>query len=203
MKKKNKAADKKKNLRLALAAIVLAFILVITISIYLRPGNSPKAKDEPITEVSSSVAKNLTNNDDLFFSTRKRTKKENLKRRKVFKNLSSQMKNMSPDTKRSLSRKIIKLQIARLRKKTSKMNEEQKLKYINALRDTIRNDFKTMSKKDTSGVKKKMRSEKGKKEVNDALGTYYNEISANDRKLYDPLVMDMIGGLNAVVNSKK
>lgn len=202
MRRKNNAADKKKKLRLSLVAIVLLFTAVIAMSIYSRPNTASAFKDEPITEVSSSIADELTNDDDLFFSNRKRTKKENARRRRIFNDLSRQMKNMSPDTKRNLTRKIIKHQIAKLRRKTDKMSEPEKIRYINKIRETIRNDFKTMSKKDSRGIKKKMASEKGKREVNDALNTYYNEMSSNDRKLYDPLVMDMIGGINEVVNQK-
>jgi hypothetical protein len=202
MKKKNNAAGKKKNLRVALAAIVVAFVAIIATSIYLRPDTAAKTNDDNITEVSESLAKNLTGDDGLFFSTRKRSKEENRKRRKILQNLSQQMNNMSEKTKKNLTRKIIRQQITKLKEKTAKMSENQKHEYIANIRETIRHDFKTMSKRDSSKIRSKMSSSKGKKEVKDAMDTFYNEMSANDRKLYDPLVMDMISGMNQVMEAR-
>ena len=110
---------------------------------------------------------------------------------------------MSPETKKNLTRKIIRQQIVKLKEKTANMTQNQKQEYINGIRDTIRHDFKTMSKRDSTKIRKKMSTGQGKKEVNDAMDTFYNEMSANDRKLYDPLVMDMMNGVNSVVNSKQ
>jgi hypothetical protein len=191
--KQDSLSKKKRKQRFALAAICVLFAGILAYTAL-----KPESEMEQADDLKDSLLDILKRDDELFLKNQKRSPEENQRRRKALKKIRTEIKKLSPETRKKLTVQLIKSRLDQLREKTDGMSDDEKRDYINDLRKKINDKFDKMSDKERDKIKDRINSDKGKEEMRNALDTYYNSISAKDKELYDPLVMDMLENLNSL-----
>jgi hypothetical protein len=191
--KKDSLSKKKRKQKFALIAICVLFAGIIAYTML-----KPESELEQADDLKNSLLDIFKKDDAMFIDNKKRTPEERKKRREAMKEIRKEINKLSPGTRRKLTIQLVKSRLDQLRKRTKDMNDEEKREYINDLRKKLNDKFDKMSDKERNKLKDRMKSDKGKKDMEDALDTYYNNISAKDKELYDPVVMDMLENLNSL-----
>ncbi|OGV40068.1 MAG: hypothetical protein A2020_13800 [Lentisphaerae bacterium GWF2_45_14] len=189
-------AKKKKQISLLIAALFVTGLVIYGI---IRP-----SEDKEVDQIKNSIL-SLTEQEDANAANSSghilnvvRGKRSKAISQEDLDNIRNTMKELSPKTRKVITREVMRARIKRIRKATENMTEEQKQEAVQKMVDEIREKFKNMDKKSRDAAKDKMNSEEGKEEAKEALDTYYNDFTAQERQTYDPAINELLNNVNAL-----
>lgn len=108
------------------------------------------------------------------------------------------MDKLKPETRERLMTEIMRERLNQARDKVKNMNEDQKREKIAVMVSEVRERFSKFSDKEREKIKADMNSPEGKKRFKRSLDFYYTEFTSQERTLMDPLVNEIMTGLNSL-----
>ncbi|MFA6292253.1 MAG: hypothetical protein WC637_10750 [Victivallales bacterium] len=115
--------------------------------------------------------------------------------RREFRNI---MDKLKPETRERLMTEIMRERLSQAREKTKNLSDEQKREKIDSMVAEVRKGFSKLSDKEREKIKADMNSAEGKKRFKRSLDFYYTEFTSQERNLMDPLVNEIMTGLNSL-----
>jgi len=189
-------ARRKKKITLVAAA---AFITILVLYGILRPSEDKEADQLKnailaLTEQEDSAAvKDPTKLIDIV-----RGKKAKAISKEELDKIKNTMSELSPKTRAVITREVMRARIDRLRKVTANMNDDEKNKVIQQMVSDIKTKFENMNLASREATKEQLNTEKGKEEAKQAFDVYYNDLNAEERKMFAPAVNELVKNLNAL-----
>jgi hypothetical protein len=196
---KNKGNLEKTRRNKALMAVGIALFIagVFTFS-FLTRNENPNAAPEELKEMilsnetpgktASDMAKEGLN--ALVFRKPDNFSDEQMK------NISGQMEKLTPGARKKLIKEIVMVKMEKVKKQISKMSRAEKEELLETVLEKIRDRFNDMSPKEREKMKSMVTSEGGRDEMREALNTYYNDFSSEDRQAMDPVMREVFNNLN-------
>lgn len=108
------------------------------------------------------------------------------------------MEKLKPETRERLMTEIMRERLNQAREKTKNLSEGQKQEKIAVMVSEVREKFSKLSEKDREKIKSDMNSPEGKRRFKRSLDFYYTEFTSQERNLMDPLVNEIMTGLNSL-----
>lgn len=108
------------------------------------------------------------------------------------------MEKLKPETRERLMAEIMRERLSQAREKTKNLTEAQKREKIDVMVSEVRERFSKLSDKERDKIKADMNTSEGKKRFKRSLDFYYTEFTAQERDLMDPLVNEIMTGLNSL-----
>ena len=121
--------------------------------------------------------------------------KDNPEDRREFRNI---MDKLKPETRERLMTEIMRERLSQAREKTKNLSDEQKREKIDTMVSEVKKGFSKLSDKEREKIKADMNSAEGKKRFKRSLDFYYTEFTSQERSLMDPLVNEIMTGLNSL-----
>ncbi len=121
--------------------------------------------------------------------------KDDPETRREFRNI---MDKLKPETRERLMTEIMRERLSQAREKTKNLSDEQKREKIDTMVSEIRKGFSKLGDKEREKIKADMNSAEGKKRFKRSLDFYYTEFTSQERNLMDPLVNEIMTGLNSL-----
>ena len=112
--------------------------------------------------------------------------------------IKNMIKDLSPKTRKIITKEIMKERLKKIRDKTANLPQSEKEAMVKKIVDKIREKFKNMNQDSRDSLKDRMDSEKGKEEAKEALDSYYNDFTSQERQTYDPIVNEYLNNINAL-----
>ncbi|MEI6422063.1 MAG: hypothetical protein WCP55_07580 [Lentisphaerota bacterium] len=108
------------------------------------------------------------------------------------------MEKLKPETRERLMTEIMRERLSQAREKIKDMNDEQKREKIATMVSEVRERFSKLGDKEREKIKADMKTEEGKKRFKRSIDFYYTEFTSQERNLMDPLVNEIMVGLNSL-----
>jgi uncharacterized protein (UPF0305 family) len=108
------------------------------------------------------------------------------------------MDKLKPEARERLMTEIMRERLNQAREKTKNLSDEQKREKIAVMVAETRERFSKLSDKERERIKDDMNTPEGKKRFKRALDFYYTEFTSQERNMMDPLVNEIMTGLNSL-----
>lgn len=108
------------------------------------------------------------------------------------------MEKLKPETRERLMTEIMRERLNQARDKTKNLSDEQKREKIAVMVSEVRERFSKLSDKERDKIKADMNTAEGKKRFKSSLDFYYTEFTTHERNLMDPLVNEIMTGLDSL-----
>jgi len=108
------------------------------------------------------------------------------------------MDKLKPETRERLMTEIMRERLSQAREKTKNLSDEQKREKIDTMVVEVRKGFSKLGDNEREKIKADMNSAEGKKRFKRSLDFYYTEFTSQERNLMDPLVNEIMTGLNSL-----
>jgi hypothetical protein len=105
---------------------------------------------------------------------------------------------LSPESKDKLAREILEDRLNKMREKTAKMSDEEKILSVKKSVQEFRERFSKISDEERARIKERMNSAEGKEQFKRTLQFYSTEFTAKEREFLDPLVNEVLAGINSL-----
>ncbi|MFW6413900.1 MAG: hypothetical protein ACOCZS_01240 [Verrucomicrobiota bacterium] len=174
-------SGKRKKIKNFLAVIIavatLAGMIIFNI---LRPDTQEKNVDDfTSTIVSAQQGKEIS-----------QEKREHLRR---------QWERFSPETRSLIRREILRNQIRQARRETADMTREERREEIKKIAREIRKEGEKRNEERGEEIKQYLESEEGQRFVEDVWHVYNQELNAEERQDFDPLIHEMNYQINRLL----
>ena len=120
---------------------------------------------------------------------------ENPETRREFRKI---MDKLKPETRERLMTEIMRERLGQAREKIKGMSDEQKREKIGSMVADVRERFSKLGDKERDRIKAEMNTFEGKQRFKKSIDFYYTEFTSQERSLMDPLVNEILTGLNSL-----
>jgi len=103
---------------------------------------------------------------------------------------------LDPETRKRIFRDVLRARLENARERTANLSEAKKREIVQEMVKDVRARYAKMPEDKRAATKTEAESAKGKERTREALDFYFNEFSAKERELMDPLVNEMLTRLN-------
>jgi len=108
------------------------------------------------------------------------------------------MEKLKPETRERLMTEIMRERLSQAREKVKNMSDEQKREKIAVMVTEVRERFSKLGDKEREKIKADMNTAEAKKRFKRSIDFYYTEFTSQERDLMDPLVNEILTGLNSL-----
>lgn len=108
------------------------------------------------------------------------------------------MEKLKPETRERLMTEIMRERLSQAREKVKNMSDDQKREKIAVMVTEVRDRFSKLGDKDREKIKADMNTAEGKTRFKKSIDFYYTEFTSQERSLMDPLVNEILTGLNSL-----
>ncbi len=121
--------------------------------------------------------------------------KDNPETRREFRKI---LEKLKPETRERLMTEIMRERLGQAREKIKGMSEDQKREKIASMVADVRERFSKLGDKERDRIKAEMNTAEGKQRFKKSIDFYYTEFTSQERALMDPLVNEILTGLNSL-----
>ncbi len=118
---------------------------------------------------------------------------DNEESRKEFRKLIDKLK---PETRERLITEIMRQRLTEAREKMKNLNDTEKQAKVDEMVARVKEGFSKLNPEQREKIKEDMGSEEGKKRMKKSMDFYFTEFTPEERKRLDPLVNEILTGLN-------
>jgi hypothetical protein len=108
------------------------------------------------------------------------------------------MGKLKPETRERLMTEIMRERLSQAREKVKNMSDDQKREKIAVMATEVRDRFSKLGDKEREKIKADMNTAEGKTRFKKSIDFYYTEFTSQERNLMDPLVNEILTGLNSL-----
>ncbi|HBC87855.1 MAG TPA: hypothetical protein DCZ94_12945 [Lentisphaeria bacterium] len=120
---------------------------------------------------------------------------DNEETRREFRKLVEKLK---PETRERLVTEIMRQRLYEAREKTKDLSEKEKQAKVDEMVTKVKEGFSKLNPEQREKIKEDMNSEEGKKRLKKSIDFYYTEFTTEERTRLDPLVNEIMTGLNSL-----
>ncbi|HCE46618.1 MAG TPA: hypothetical protein DET40_23980 [Lentisphaeria bacterium] len=121
--------------------------------------------------------------------------KEDEETRKEFRKL---MDKLKPETRERLITEIMRQRLTDAREKIRNMSEPEKQAKVEEMVVKVREGFSKLNPEQREKIKVDMNTDEGRKRLKKSIDFYYTEFTIQERNMLDPLVNEIMTGLNSL-----
>ena len=130
---------------------------------------------------------------NLILSTEPGSHTDNEETRQEFRKL---MDRLKPETRERLMTEIMRQRLTEAREKIKNMNDTEKKAKVEEMTARVRDGFAKLNTEQREKIKVDMNTDEGKKRLKKSIDFYYTEFTTQERNMLDPLVNEIMTGLN-------
>jgi len=120
---------------------------------------------------------------------------ENEETRREFRKL---MDKLKPETRERLMTEIMRQRLNEAREKMKDLSENEKQAKVDEMVAKVRENFAKLNPEQREKIKQDMNSDEGRKRMKKSIDFYYTEFTPEERKRLDPLVNEILSGLDSL-----